>query len=500
MCSLSFVFWFFRWTGADAYIIPLTIIIIIFLFEIKNKEFSSTINNLFIYDGFEKKYKYMLFALLLNSVLLLCIGYSKYNSFEYNVLDLGNFSNILDNFFAGKLHMSYLKKHPFGDHFVPTLLMFTIFYYVKQTSFWLIIIKFISFSIFPLLLYIFGLTVGLPKRLSINLSFILGCAWLFFYRPAINFLYFEFNPSNLSSSFIIISFIFYYKRKWKYFYISLILMLGLKEHLSTVCLGLGICGILTNKYHKVNFSLIIIGSLSLYIIPYIIMSHFNYGGYQHEGLINPIKDIDLKLKYITYVYGFFLFIPLIFPKYGIISIPSIGINLVSGKQSMYTGCCQYGDVVAPLIFISIILIASDRSNIKQMRNILAYKVVHVSIIIWIIIFSIQLPENHLIKLIRFIPNAEHRNAAKEIHDFQLLDSKSSLALYDNIGPYFNRLNVELLQPPCNTKLDSDYAIVPIFSTRSLFGVQNKQCIDNLDRNESYERETQYVNIAIYKKL
>ena len=68
------------------------------------------------------------------------------------------------------------------------------------------------------------------------------------YKPAVRSSFFEFSPSSLAPPLIILSFLLIEKSRWFFFTITMLFLLGLKEHMGVILIGFGLFGIAQRNY------------------------------------------------------------------------------------------------------------------------------------------------------------------------------------------------------------------------------------------------------------
>ena len=118
--------------------------------------------------------------------------------------------------------------------------------------------------------------------------------------------------------------------------------------------------------------------------------------YNDINMLDPFKDIGSK---IIYFFGYLLlpilFIPLLFPKNGILAGPAIGINLISGYNPMYSSHYHYDDVSSTLLLIATIVSLGSIKFLKFELWIKQKKTLQIFLVIWFMFFLVLLPYSSL---------------------------------------------------------------------------------------------------------
>jgi Predicted membrane protein (DUF2079). len=106
--------------------------------------------------------------------------------------------------------------------------------------------KTVAYLSVPLLIYKICKESFQNKEQAWSVTVILGAAWMLFYAPALNSLYFEFQPSALAPPFILYAFLCFQRKLWLLFWFTMIVLLGFKEHLGAVWIGFGCFMVFSN--------------------------------------------------------------------------------------------------------------------------------------------------------------------------------------------------------------------------------------------------------------
>ena len=316
---ISLIVWMLGIGGSDLYALPALIGIIILFREIIIIDRPLP----FIPLSFNTSPFIILYLLLILIVLAKTL-LSLY-SFRWDIFDVGSYSSVVFNFSKGLNFNSFLQIPATADHFTPSLALFAPLYWIKATVHWLTFAKAISYLSIPLVVY-YWLADKTESNFRFTLSCLFGMWMLMLYKPAVRSGFFEFSPSSLAPPFIVLSFLLMEKRRWFLFSLTMIFLIGLKEHMGVVLIGFGLFGIAQSRYRS-GFILAGIGFLVTYLMIFQVMPYFR--DYQAFGNthIAPFHDLPGKAIYLVKLLWPLCFLPLIFWRYGVLAVPAIGINM-----------------------------------------------------------------------------------------------------------------------------------------------------------------------------
>ena len=193
--GVTFFFW---WTGLgerDLYLLPALIFLLVYIYRIWiNKPLNIPVSLEMVF--YMKKWLIIIF--FVHVVLFLLITILKYYSFSWNVWDVGNFSNKLYNIAQGSFYSSYLGAHDWADHFNPSMSPLALLYLIVPSTNWLTFAKTIAYVLVPPLIYQICREFFDDKEKAWFVTVILTVSWMLIYAPALNSLYYEFQPSSLA--------------------------------------------------------------------------------------------------------------------------------------------------------------------------------------------------------------------------------------------------------------------------------------------------------------
>ena len=492
---ISLIVWMLGIGGSDLYALPALIGIIILFREIIIIDRPLP----FIPLSFNTSPFIILYLLLILIVLAKTL-LSLY-SFRWDIFDVGSYSSVVFNFSKGLNFNSFLQIPATADHFTPSLALFAPLYWIKATVHWLTFAKAISYLSIPLVVY-YWLADKTESNFRFTLSCLFGLWMLMLYKPAVRSGFFEFSPSSLAPPFIILSFLLMEKRRWFLFSLTMIFLIGLKEHMGVVLIGFGLFGIAQSRYRS-GFILAGIGFLVTYLMIFQVMPYFrDYQAFSNTQ-IEPVHDIPGKAIYLVKLLCPLGFLPLIFWRYGVLAVPAIGVNLLSGRPEMYSTGFHYDDVSSTLLLMTCILILIKKSRI--IFEWLGKKWVKGIFIIWLVVFLTLLPTSPIRKLRNSLPTSMHLKLLEDIWAFDKKWPNASLAVQSTIGPHIHRNAITIMTqqssgecvPPKLNGLPVDIILLSPDVGHYMINDFEK-CIESLEANPLYNRTKSFQHLFVYE--
>ena len=492
---ISLIVWMLGIVGPDIYVLPLFIgLILLFRELIINDESLPFISTSFNRSIVKKFYVLLVLIVLAKTLLSLY-------SFRWNIFDVGSYSSVVFNFSNGLNFNSFLQIPATADHFTLSLAIFVPLYWIGATVHWLTFAKALSYLSVPLVVFLW-LKNKTDKNWCFVVSFLFGIWMLMLYKPAVRSSFFEFSPSSLALPFIILSFFLMEKSRWLLFTITMLFILGLKEHMGVVLIGFGLFGIAQKNYRK-GLIISVLGLLITYLMIFHIMPFFR--DYQAFGntQISPFHDLPGKAYYLLKLLSPLGFLPIVFWRYGILALPAIGVNLLSGRPGMYSTEFHYDDVSSTLLLMSCALILIEKRLI--LADWLGRRWLKGVFIIWIVGVIVQLPANPSRKLRYAVPNSSHLNLLDEIWSFDKSHPNVSLAVQNAIGPHIHRHKIttmtqhhkgECRPPKVNGSLVKYILLSPDVGHYMINDIEN--CIKFLEDNPLYNRLNKFKQLVVYE--
>ena len=518
--SLTFITWWSGIAGASLYAIPSLLLVGFSIYAIIKGQYFLIITKL--YNNYKEwisfqKYKKMILAIFaLQSFLWFSYVILKYYSFNLFTLDAGYHSNILYNISNGDFFSSVFNMHNLGEHFTLSMSFIALFYKLVPSINWMMGFKIIAYlsSVYLIFLIIKDELKEYQKYWMVFIVF--AVMWLFLYRPIINTVRYEFQASCLAPPFILMSFLFLKKEKWIPFVFTMIFLLGFKEHLGSVWIGFGCYKILKNPRNISGYIILMIGVLSIYLIMFEIKSYFRgtTSGYNDVNLIAPFKDIGEKIFYfLIYLLSPLMFLPLIFWKNGIMAMPAIGINLISGVPQMYSSHYHYDDVASTLLIISTI-ISLKNLNIKFLfEKLKKYKIFQYGTILWLSLFLYYLPYSNLRFIKKVIPTSMHFELINEINNVNKITKNKHIAVQDVLGSHFYRKEIQAYYQGVDCNYDNafyknslpnplpEYEYIILSAYVSQYGLKDyEKCLEQLNQSNKFIKLGNYKLLDVYQRI
>jgi uncharacterized membrane protein len=284
----------------------------------------------------------------------------------------------------------------------------------------------------------------------------------------------------------------------------MLFLLGLKEHMGVILIGYGLFGIFQKNY-RTGFITATFGLFVTYMMIFQVMPYFR--DYQAFGntQIAPFQDIPGKAIYLVKLLWPLGFLPLFFWRYGILAVPAIGVNLLSGRPGMYSTGFHYDDISSTLLLMSSMLILIERRTI--LAGWLGKKWLKGVLIIWIFGFLTQLPASPVRKLRYAIPKSTHLNLLEDIWNFENKWPNSSLAVQSTIGPHLHRTEMtimtqqssgECVPPEVN---GSPVGLILLSPDVGHYMINDfEKCIESLEGNPLYNRTKSFQHLFVYELL
>jgi uncharacterized membrane protein len=402
-----------------------------------------------------------------------------------------------------------------GEHFTLSMSFISLFYKIIPSINWMMGFKVLAYLSSVVFIWLLCREYIEDQQKAVFFSLVLSLGWLFFYRPIVNSVRYEFQASCLAPPFIFYAFYCLKKNKIFVFFIVMVILLGFKEHLGVVWIGFGIWTVLQNPQKKMGYILVVGGIIAIYLLIFEIKPFLRESSirYNDTNLINPFNDFGLKFKYFFgYLLLPILYIPLLYWKNGIMAGPAIGINLITAQKPMYSSHYHYDDVASTLLFIAVIISLSVLDFQKITSHFKSSKLLQSLLVIWLMFFLILLPYSPLRFIKKVIPQPFHQEIIQEINRFEQSSSGKQIAVQDVLGSHFYRKEMQAFYPggDCATgnKFYSgslphglpEYEFLVLAPKVHHWGISDmKQCLKELDQDPNHIRKNGYQYLAVYQK-
>ena len=512
---IGLLVWWSGLAGRDLYLAPVLVGILIMAYNIlRNNSFNNIFANSENIMSWATR-RTLLWLLFFHGIVLTATAVFKLYSFQWNIWDVGIYSDILFNTSKGKFYSSYNLTHNWGDHFTPSMSFLSLFYLIYPSSNWMTLSKVLALIVSPLMIWKICENVLAEKKHVYYVGIALSLFWLFFYAPIVNSSYFAFHPSSLAAPAIFYSFLCLQKKEWWKLVLIFIFLIGLKEHVASVLIGFGLYMILNTQQKKGGFIFVILGISAIVVIMWVIMPFYrNYapawttGNIENISLINDVLGKSIYLAKLLIPFGF---LPIIYWKYGIIAGPAIGVNLLATDKNLYSTSFHYDDLTAPLLFISAILclnriIASDFTNKYGKKRLF-----HGLALFWLAFVFALLPASPMRILWKSIPSSIDLQILSELKKFDSMSEGKRIAVQSNIGPLFQREKLQwYLQKegqPCGMVSHIYYIrsipveYVVLVPQLGHYGISDMNlCLKDLSINAQAIKVSGFDHLVVYKRI
>jgi len=281
---------------------------------------------------------------------------------ETFAFDLGIYDQIIWLFGHGRpLFSSLLEVHPWADHFTPTLLLLSPLYWL-----WDNVIILLVFQAFFSCLGAIPIYLLAKKKLNNEIvSIVIAFGYLAFWGIQ-NAIAFDFHPIMLATTLLAYIFWFYENKKFKLFWLTILLILGLQENFFLLMAAYGIFLVFRFRDWKRGGALFL-GGLGIFgILVTVIMpgfgQTFTYAPIHLKkigemGVIGGIGEIinlminpSSKLEVMYYSLASFGFLPLLSPVSWILLLEEFGQRFVGTLiPTRWEMGFQYNCILAPIL-------------------------------------------------------------------------------------------------------------------------------------------------------
>jgi len=316
--------------------------------------------------------------------LLFFLGFVIYSALQLSIYyTLGSPMRDISIFDQAIWHLSHFQMpastiremtNLWGDHFHPTIVLITSFYWLKSDVKWLFLIQaaVVSAGVFP----IFWIARDRLKSNFAGLAF--AFSWVF-YIGVQHAIRFGFYPETLAITFLAFAIYFLFIKKiWQYF-LFILLALTCKENISLYVAFLGIWTFIFTKEKWLGAITVFLGLAWLeltigFLIPHFAGFPYYYFRYEQLGdnFFQAIKTVILHPKYTlkiafspevkitSWLYYFvpFGFLP-IFSSFAFVLVPVMGEKFLSTDPQFWTMGYHYGASVATFLTIAAILATAN---------------------------------------------------------------------------------------------------------------------------------------------
>jgi len=275
--------------------------------------------------------------------------------FETYIFDLGYYDQLIWLISRGRpLFSSVIEAHPWVDHFSPSLFLLVPLYWIWDSPLVLLIFQavFISLGAYPIYL------LSLKKTKSIVFSSLLAVCYLLFYGLQ-NAVAYDFHAVTLGPTLMAFIFWFYEEKRYKWFWIILVVFTGLQENFFILASALGLFFIVKYRDYKRGIPIMVGGLLFFILLIFYLIPGFFGGSYyylQHFPQLDPGLMIKMlytpfsKVDVMVFSLLSFGFLPLISPAFLVLlGEEFLGRFLGTTNPNWWILGFHYNAILAPIL-------------------------------------------------------------------------------------------------------------------------------------------------------
>lgn len=392
----------------------------------------------------------------------------------------------------------------FADHFNPTIFLISPFYWLTQRSEMTLILQATLVGLSGLVLYRIGLEI-LNNRLlaiSVMISYLL---FLGIQNAVIS----DFHEVTISTLPLLLMFLMIIKRKAFWYFIFLLITLGIKESVFLLVIGIGLFILVSyRRWAWIGLLTILIALLWGFLSIKVIIPYFSGDVYHYayplparlEDIVSRFFDSPIKQRTLFYSFLSFGFLPILSPQFWFLIVQDFFIRFIPNYVTRWDLGLHYSAQLASVLGVSSIYGFCFLQKIKKLSSLLPY-------------YGLILIINAVV-LYRFIlhgPLALAYNKAFYEHtkDFQFLDDltgripkDASVMTQNNLAVRFTHQTIWLLRDEY-WDYKADYIVVDARNGQNpnnFFGVLHFQkTIENLKKDENYFLSYQTKEQFVFKR-
>lgn len=446
--------------------------------------------------------------------LLCCLRATlRYLSFQWNIWDVGVFSNVIYNMSQGELWWSHYEVHPWADHFTPSISILAPFFWIYPHFIWVVLAKILSYTLVPFGFWQLAKYQNQQVERAIVLTLLVSSAWLLWYKPTVSSLWYEWQPSCLAPPFIVFCFLWLEKKEWLKFGLGLLFLLGLKEHMGIVPLGFGCYLVLQRKEEFwTGIVLIVLGLTALFSITYGVMPFFR--GNQPSWSVPALDlwgNIPGKITYSWKLLFPLAFLPLLYFRIGIVAGPAIGVNLIAARETMRSNSYHYDDVAGTLLLIAVLVILSTQDWQKYWKFI-THRAQQILLLAWIIGTFLSTPSSIGQELKSAWPTEKHLLIHQELNEAKKkYPLEQGVAVQSSLGIHFQQREVNYItgsyQYPCGKEQANRFHQLAekrkywlLAREINFYFIDDlESCVQNLLDEDDFEISNEFTNLILFIK-
>lgn len=298
---------------------------------------------------------------ILYTLLALAVSLGRFWQFQSFYYDFGIFDSAIwkvSRFqlpIINHINFSGVDRIIFSDHFNPSIFLLSPLYWLTNRQEVLLVVQVLAVVSAAFIAYKMA-KENLKSKVA---SFGLVVAFLG-YVGMQNALISDFHEATIAVLVLMLIFWFVSKKQWLVYFISLVVLLGLKESFAGLGVGLGIMFLIRRISWKVSLATILLSTLWGYVVIKYVIPYFSGGMYyftptslptNFSELVNDFIYPTIKVKTVFYTFATFGFLPL----FDLSVLPAIFENFFERfVLSSYKGIdlgMHYNATLSPLLFM-----------------------------------------------------------------------------------------------------------------------------------------------------
>lgn len=360
---------------------------------------------------------------------------------ESFVFDLGFYDQLIWLASQGKpLFLTTQGYHAWANHINPSLLLLAPLYWLWDSEIVLLLFQafFVALGAYPVY------TFALKKLKNVKTALLISLSYLLFFGIQ-NAIAYDFHPLALATTILSFALWFYEEKRFKLFYVSLILLAFLQENFFVLVAAIGVFiyfrpdeDKLGNKKRGVSITFI---SLCTYVLLIWILVPIVYGKpyvFLPRGIHNPFEVEKIKLAGTAFVS--FGFLPLLSPSYSILLGEEFFQRFVFAPNNNYWQFgYHYNALLAPILAYA---------SIEAIQKYLVKKQLAAQILLVSgTVASLVIVKPDIMRNMRpsWFSLSKYQDA-KEI--FSLIPNTASVAATNNLGPHLTHREKLVLLADC----------------------------------------------------
>lgn len=429
---------------------------------------------------FENRKDKIVYLVIAVAVLFSLYSIVRYAKFEAHAYDLGLYINAF--YKMSHLELSNTVKginNLFGDHFNPILVPLSMLLWIFPFTVTPLVAQALIVALGGIPLYLLARDLLKSKTAAIFV-----CLAYFFFLGLQMAIDFDFHTATLAPTFFFLSFYLAYKKKWLWYFVSLIPLLMVKENISLHVLFLGLYLMFSKKTFKYGIATAFVGAVWFVIVTQFVMPAVSAYGFRYFEytqalgsspaeaiktiIANPLHVVhftfnhELKITTLLNLFFSFGFVPLFSPATAFLAIPMIGENLWNDNISRWFGF-HYNFAPAVAFAIASVFGIGNLSKILRRQN---DKLVKTAIAVFIFICSFGVAAKGDMALLKLLNPSFYRfsPAVRDTYEaMKVVPKNASVFAQDSIVPHFATRD-KVYNFPYNSmpeRFDSDYVVMSV---------------------------------------